>query len=190
MQIKKTDQRLNDFYEAIQRGKEALEDAGRILVAMIDEDASVKERIMDDHPEITEDVLETFERIGRKQLYYRLCLLEAPGIRALKRCPYSEQVRFETEPLPMLLINGKDLTDHLLVAVHSMQPDQVRQVFGAHRIRSLAEQRAWLENQKCKPRQLENSNPYTIGKGRITFHEPVTLSASDMARLLAEITAH
>lgn len=187
MKLQKADQRLNEFYEALQRGKEALEDAGRILVALIDEDASVKERIMDDHPEITEDVLETFERIGRKQLYYRLCLLEAPGIRALKRCPYSEQVKYATEPLPMLLMNGKDSTDHLTVAVHALNPDQVRQVFGGHRIRTLAEQRAWMENQKSKPRPLERRDPYTIGKGRITFHEPVTLSAHDMARLLAEI---
>jgi hypothetical protein len=187
MQLKKTDQRLEEFYATLQRGKEALEEAGRILVALIDEDASVKERIMEEHPEITEDVIETFERIGRRQLYYRLCLLEAPGIRALKRCPYSEQVRYMDEPIPMLLLNGKDSTDSLTVSVNALTPEQVRQVFGAHRVRTLAEQRAWLENQKSKPQPIAKREPYTIGKGRITFHEPVTLSASDMARLLAEI---
>lgn len=187
MKLQKADQRLSAFYDALQRGKEALEEAGKILVALIDEDASVKERIMEEHMEITEDVLETFERIGRRQLYYRLCLLEAPGIRALKRCPYSEQVKYADEPIPMLLLNGKDSSDHLNVSVHALNPEQARQVFGAHRIRTLAEQRAWLENQRSKPRPIEKREPYTIGRGRITFHEPVTLSASDMARLLAEI---
>jgi len=190
MQLKKSDQQLNEFYNALQRGKEALEDAGRILVALIDEDPSAKERIMEGHPEITEDVLETFERIGRKQLYYRLCLLEAPGIRALKRCPYSEQVKYSTEPLPMLLVSGKDSTDSLTLPIQALNPDQVRQVFGGHRIRTLAEQRAWIENQRGKPQRIERREPYTISKGRITFHEAVTLSASDMARLLAEITSH
>lgn len=187
MKPQKNDQQLNSFYDALQRGKDALEDAGRILVSLIDEDVSVKERIMAEHPEITEDVIETFERIGRKQLYYKLCLLEAPGIRALKRCPYSEQVQYSTDPIPMLLLNGRE-SDHLTVAVHALNPEQVKQVFGGHRIRSLAEQRAWIENQKSKPRPLDKREPYTLGKGRITFHEPVTLSASDMARLLSEIT--
>ena len=187
MTPQKSEQQINEFYQALQRGKEALEDAGKILVALIDEDPTVKERIMSEHPEITEDVLETFERIGRKQLYYRLCLLEAPGIRALKRCTYSEQVKYSTEPITMLLLNGKDSTDSLNVPIHALNPEQVRQVFGTHRIRTLAEQRAWLENQKSKPQPIAKREPYTIGKGRITFHEPVTLSASDMARLLAEI---
>jgi hypothetical protein len=188
MHLKNTDSRLNEFYAAIQRGREALEDAGAIFVSLIDEDPSIKARILDENPELTEATLEMFERIGRKQLYYRLCLLEGPGVRALKRCPYSEQVKHATDPVPMLLLNGQDLTDHINVPVHALQPEQVRQVFGANRVRSLAEQRAWLENQRGKPRPLETREPYTIGRGRIIFHEPVTLTALDMARLLAQIT--
>ena len=182
------DRGLKEFYEALQRGKEALEDAGRIFVSLIDADPSIRERIMDEHPELTEDVLATFERIGRKQLYYELVLLEAPGIRALRRCPYSEQVKHCKEPVPMLLLNSKDSSEHLMVAVTALQPEQVRQVFGHNRIRSLAEQRAFLEREKIKPRPLQKREPYTLGKGKITFHEPVTLTASDMARLLSEIT--
>lgn len=188
MQLATADKKLESFYAAIQRGKEALEEAGRILVELIDENPAVKDQIMAENPEITEDVLETFERIGRKQLYYRLCLIEAPGIRALKRCPYSEQVKYMTDPLPLLLVNGKDSTDSLSMPVHALAPEQVRQVFGAHRVRNLGEQRAWLEAQRGKPRPVETGKPYTLAKGRITFHEAVTLTASDMARLLAEIS--
>lgn len=185
MKLKNNDERMQQFFSALQRGADALEEAGKILIEMIDEDASVKERIMEQHPEITEDVLETFERIGRRQLYHRLCLLEAAGIRALKKCPYSEQVKYSTEPLPMLLMGGAG--EQLAVPVQALTPEQVRQVFGPHRVRNLAEQRAWMENQRAKPQPLEKSKPYTLAKGKITFHEPVTLSTSDMARLLSEM---
>lgn len=186
MKLQKDDQ-LSEFYQALQRGREALEDAGKILVALIDEDASVKERIMEEHPEITEDVLETFERIGRRQLYYRLCLLEAPGIRALKRCPYSEQVRYSTDPIPMLLLNGNDSADQLSVAVHALNQEQVRQVFSSHRIRTVAEQRAWLESQRAKLPPPETDATYTIKRDQLQVRKPTILSKSDLLRILMEM---
>jgi hypothetical protein len=188
MNLQKQNPQLEAFYEALKTGQEALEEAGRVLVSLIDDDPAVKARIMDEHPEITEDVLETFERIGRRQLYYRLCLIESPGVRCLKRCAFSDQVTYSSEPIPMLLLNGKDSTDHIVVSVQGMNADQARQVFGAHRIRTLPEQRAFLEREKSKPQPLEKSEPYSISKGKITFYQPITLTASEMARLLADMT--
>lgn len=188
MELTIINQRLSDFYSALQRGAEAFEEAGRILVGLIDEDPLVKDRILEAHPDITESTLETFERIGRNQLYYRLCLIEGPGVTRLKRCTFSDQVKFSTEPIPMLLVNGQDSTDHILVPVQAMQPNQARQVFGPHRIRTLGEQRAFIESERTKPQPIETQQSYTIGKGRIVFHKPVTLTISDMARLLSEMT--
>jgi len=187
MQIQTEDQQIIDFYNALQRGKKGFEEAGLILVALIDQDASIKVRIMEQHPDVSADVLETFERIGRKQLYYQLVMCDSPGIKALRRCPYSEQVRYNEEPIPMLLLSGKDLTDHINVQVISMNADQARQVFSASHVRPLEEQRAYLERRRSKPQPLKRREPYTIGKGRITFHEPVTLTTADMARLISEM---
>lgn len=187
MQTLTPDTRLSDFHTALLRGQEALQEAGRILVSLLDEDISWKRRIREAHPEITEDMLETFERIGRKQLYYKLCLLEGPGVRALRRCPYSEQVKYAAEPVEMLLASAEDASDHLKVSIESLNLDQAKQVFASGRIRTLAEQRSFLDQQQRKPQVLAKPKGYTLGKGCVTFHEPVKLTAQDLARLLAEI---
>lgn len=174
------------FREALQRGRDALEEAGRILVELIDSDPLAKEKLLTALPEVTSETLETFERIGRKQLYHRLCLSDGPGVRALRRCPYSDQVRFSTEGVPVLLLGGT-AGDFLKVSVFEMDSVYAKQAFGNSKVRSLAEQRVFLERSRSKPRAIETSEPYTLAKGKITFHEPVTLTAQDMARLLAQI---
>lgn len=189
MQLEPTKSNYLAFYEALQRGKDALVEAGRILVAILEEDPNAKERILEDNPEVTSDLLDTFERIGRGQLYHKLCLLETPGVRALRRCAYSDQVKYSEAPIPMLLLQARDETDHLQVSVYALNSEQTRQVFGRNRVRTLAEQRAYLEACRAKPQPLARREPYTLAKGRVTFHEPVTLTASDLARLLAEITS-
>jgi hypothetical protein len=163
-----------------------LEEAGRILVEMIDRDALAKEKLLEAFPDLSSEILDTFERIGRKQLYHRLCLTDGPGVRALRRCPYSDQVRFASEGVPILLLGGS-AGDFLKVSVFEMDSEYAKQAFGNSKVRSLAEQRVFLERSRSKPRAIEISEPYTLAKGKITFHEPVTLTAQDMARLLAQI---
>ena len=67
-----------------------------------------------------------------------------------------------------------------------MNPEQVKQVFGSRRVRKLAEQRTWLQANKPRPRTVEVAKPYTVHRGRVTFHGPVTMTTADLARLLSE----
>lgn len=178
----------SDFIDAVTRGIDAFEEAGRILVELIDNDPGAKARILNSGKGITEDTLDIFERIGRKQLYYRLCLNEAPGVRALRNCQFSEQIRYSDEPVEMLLYrSGK--TESLKVSVWAMTPNQVKQVFGNKRIRTLGEQRAWIENERNKPQNVTIDRPYTIKRGKIIFHAPCELTVQQMGLLLAEAAA-
>jgi hypothetical protein len=180
----KTQTKIDQFVTALLRGITCFEEAGRILVELLDEEGpTVLEDIRAKNPRvITESVLETFERIGRKQLYYQLSVVNNVGTRALSRCPYSEQVKYFDSPLELLTATG----DTLLVSVDALTSDQAKQVIGPKRVRTLGEQRAYLESLKRKPQPLGKREPYTVKHGRITFHEPCTLTVSEMARLISE----
>jgi hypothetical protein len=176
---------IADFVDALKCGIESFEKAGRVLVQLIDADPNVVEKILDANPEINGDILETFERIGRKQLYYRLTINESPGVVALRRCPYSEQVKHAHEPIELVIMRGPK-TETLLVSVHAMSPDQARQAIGPKRVRTLGEQRAWLEAQSRKPLPLKLSEPYTVRGGKVTIHAPCVLNLADLLRLAQE----
>lgn len=180
---------LELFVNAVNRGVAAFEEAGQILVALIDANPKAKEEILDSCPNVTEDMLDTFERIGRKQLFYQLAIHDGPGVKALCRCAYSEQVKHFHEPIPLLITDGKNV-ETLNVGVHALTTDQARQAFGSHRVRTLGEQRAWLESQKKKAVVVDIVSPYSIHRGKITFNQPCTLSVSELARLLSEASSH
>lgn len=180
---------VEQFTAAIQRGIEAFEEAGQVLVALIEINPKVKDEILENCPDVTEEMLDTFERIGRRQLFYRLAIHEGPGVKALRRCSYSDQVKYFNEPIPLLITDGKN-TETLNVGVHALTPEQARQAVGAHRIRSLGEQRAWIESQKSKAAPIPVTSPYSVHRGKITFHQPCTMSVSELARLLAEASSH
>ena len=177
---------IEAFTSAVFSGIAAFEEAGRILVRLIEQDADVITRIVELNPGFTLDMLETFERIGRGQLYYKLTINETPGVRALRRCPYSEQVKYFEEPLELLLMEG-DTTDKILVSIHALTNEQARQAIGRGRIRTIPEQRAWLESERrLPPSPLVPSKPYAARRGKVVFYEPCVLTVSELAHLISE----
>jgi len=181
---------MDEFLEAVSVSGDSLARAGQILVRAVESDPLAKDKLMERHPCLTLDLIEVFEKIGRRQLYHRCCMSNRPGISALRACNYSDQVRFFEEPIPLLLVNGKDDTDHILVSAHTMNSDQVRQVFRKGHIRTLGEQRAYIESQKPKPVQVVSNSYYTVlRKGRVKIHGACTLDAQELLRLAAEAVA-
>ncbi|BET67192.1 hypothetical protein ASA1KI_21100 [Opitutales bacterium ASA1] len=205
------DPRIGEMASLLTQGIEAFEAAGRLLVDLLDENADAKDAILRAHPDWSEGMLSTLERIGRKQLYFRLCpQADRPGIRKLMRCAFSDQVRYYSQPLPLLVSNG----DSLLMPVAALQSEQAQQVFGNGRVRStggervrrgangaqqvfgngrvrsLGEQRAWLEARKPTIKELGRRRPYTISKGRVCFHELLELTTEELLRIATETAAH
>lgn len=179
----------DEFVELVEAGKTAWERAGELLVRALDRDPLAYTNLLEKHPDLTEEVLSVFERIGRKQTYYRCWMSDRPGVKALRRCPYSEQVRYSTNGIPLLLLDAKSPTDHLLMQPQSMTPAQARQAIARDHVRNLAEQRAYLESSKIRPKTLDVPRGYTIQRGRVVFHAPCTVTLPELARLLAEATA-
>lgn len=181
------DSDIDAFHSLLMRGLELILEAGKAYVRLLDSVPNIKSLIIEKHPEITEHDLRMIECIGRGTLYHRLAFTSSPGLKRLSHCPFSEQVKYFNEPIPMLLLNGKDETDHLMVDARAIDASQAAQCIGSH-VRTLGEQRAWLERKRSRAPKLDFTPPYVISNGRVTFQQTTSFSAAEIALILAKIT--
>jgi hypothetical protein len=128
----------------------------------------------------------SFEAVGRGWMHPKL-LMGAGGRYAakIKRLPYSTQEQiFEGKRFDLLTASGEILK----VDIRECQPEQVEQLVDATRIRSLAEQKAWIEAQRAAaPKDEVEVMPYIITDGKVTFRRGVSLTRQEIKRLLQEM---
>lgn len=75
----------------------------------------------------------------------------------------------------------------LLVDVMNLKPAQAEQVIGFDRIRSLAEQRAWMENAAQATPPARANLPYRIVGKKLICMAGCTFERKELAKLLAEM---
>ena len=176
---------VDAFVALVMKGVEAWIEAGKILVKNIDEDPDFGDKICDKCPDISAEMVCRFEQIGRQELHPRLLLSDAPGIRRLRKLPYDLQEKYVTHPVNMLATDGSTIN----ADVRNLTPDQAAQVFKHDGIRSLAEQRLWIEDTKAKqiaPPTKANL-PYRIVGQKLVVVQPCQFNRKELANLLAEI---
>ncbi len=181
---------VNKFIEAYQRGMSAWEEAGRIIVAIVDNDPHAVDDIVKLCPSLTPSIIHVFERIGRGLLLPALAMDTSAGAAKLRELPLSAQKRYETEPVP-LIVDTEQGTDILLVDVKNLTRDQAKQVFAKGRIRSEGEQKAFLVELRSKQKSLSRQTEipaWRIIKGRVVFEKGATLSAGELATIITQIT--
>lgn len=186
---KQTRELIQAFSEALLRASADIEEAARILVQIVSNDPNGREHVLEACPSLKSDWFDGLLRIGRKQMYHELLFATAPGCKALRRCDYGEQVKYVSQPIELLLIRDRG-PETLLAPVAALTPAQVKQVFQRSHIRSLGEQRIWLEAQKPKPRTVKTPEAYSVRRGRIEIHGPCSLDAADLARFQLELAKH
>jgi hypothetical protein len=182
-------QEVASFVAAYQRGMDAWEEAGRIIVRIVDHDPHAVDDIIAQCPALTPTIIGVFERIGRGQLLPSLAMDSSIGASKLRELPLSLQKRYEQEPIP-LIVNTNNGTDVLLVDAKNMTREQVKQVFAKGRIRTEGEQKAFLAQQasnNAKPCQ-QGKPAWTVKNGRVIFEAGTTLTAGELATILAQIT--
>lgn len=168
---------------------QAMADIGRAAEqyaqALDDHGDAIKNELLQIAPAVPALFWNRLEQIGRQQLDRRLLHGETPAARKLRRLPYSEQRAALDTGVELLTADG----DTLLVQVDCMTPRQAKQVFAADHIRSLPEQRAWLEDAiaQTEPPQ-PYSEPFAVRRGKLEVHRAVTLTRSELARILAEMS--
>ena len=129
--------------------------------------------------------LRRFEEVGRGKLHPQLTFKSGSQYNRLARCPLSEQEKYISSPVPVLLPNG----DILKVSVPDLTPDQSAQVFSHDHIRDIPAQKAYLKSEEsCKTRKIQKaSSPYKIFKDHLSINEPCNLTKSELIRILGDM---
>lgn len=176
------------FLELYQKGKECWINAGKTLAEAVDKVPGFM-KLMEEHcPQFPPRFLNRMLDLGRGALHEELLLASSKGENALAKLPYSWQEKYVKQPVELLL-KKDDKWDTLLVPVADLTPDQVHQVFDGSGVRTIAQQRVYLENQwarKTAPPKQANL-PYRIVQGKLVVMQPVTLNRKELAKLLSEM---
>lgn len=181
--------KIDSFIALFKDGVEAWIKAGEILVELVEADPHTYDYIIQKCPTLNAGILGRFEQMGRKTLHPQLLLTASPGFAKLQKLPFSLQERYIEEPIP-LVVHTEDGTDVLLVQAKNMTKEQAAQVFAPGRIRTDGEQKAWLMQQRSMAAKPVNKPEaaWVIKNGRVIFRETTSLSAGELATILAQIT--
>jgi hypothetical protein len=181
-----TQSQIQEFIRLLFEGIESWMKAGQLLVEMIDHDPATIEKICAGFPAVSRDILYRFEQIGRKEIYPLLLVSNCPGISGLIRMPYSQQVKHEKEPIPVLIDKDGEY-DTLMVDVRSLTPSQCKQVFSKGSVRDEGAQRAWLETEK-KNAMLHGIPtehlPYFIRDHKVVFSKNTEMGKRDLQQII------
>jgi hypothetical protein len=170
---------ITRFGELIRQSIAAMTEACQLYVADIDADPTAADAYRAAYPDIPAASWVGFESLGRGAVIPQLLWSRGPGPRALARLPISEQRRYIDSPAKLLTVDG----DTLLVATKDMNTKQVRQVFASDHVRTLGEQRAWLESQR-KP-EAPQPLGFEVKNNKLIVREPIEFTRKQLQQILA-----
>jgi hypothetical protein len=173
---------IAEFRTLFNQGLENIAKAAVIYVKAIDENPNNHARFASNCPTIPASAWSGFEAVGRGWLDYRLLLTGGSASKALRRLPRSQQSTALDQGVEVLVGSGETL----LVRVENLTTVQAKQVFAGDHIRSLGEQRAWLEAQHA-PESKEYKAAYIIRKDVLHINAATTLTRKELTRILMEM---
>ena len=111
--------------------------------------------ILATNPHMSNDILVTFERIGRREIYPYLLVDGSPGSRMLSALPYDTQVRLYNDEVPVVVRSG-DFTTTLRKRVPELSSREAALVFDGARVRPVTEQTRIIRNAQDANRQKKS----------------------------------
>ena len=153
-----TDTRITKFCALVNAGMEAWVQAGALLCEMVRDDPLVVTRILRDNPHLTREVLDAFQRIGRKEVLPILMVDGSPGARRLAGLPYEDQARIYAGTVRVVRRTRAGVVERSC-RVPDLTAGEAALVFDLDRVRSVKEQRAMLKpapvNHHYSPRETD-----------------------------------
>ncbi len=158
--------KIDNFVTKIKLGVEFFEDAGRLLVEMLDEDPYVFEEIIKKSREdwMTMDVLCTFEQIGRRQLAVGAMFLPKHVLNRLIALPIDTQIEIASKPVP--IFGGLHEGHHKINLKPAAQLSRVeaKRAIGPGGLRTPEEQARLAASPKIKVNlDVETLGRFTVG---------------------------
>lgn len=179
-------QEVDRFVQLVHSGLESWIEAGKIVASAVDKDPDWVANVNKAHPEISEDTIWAFDRIGRNQLHPKLLMSNCPGAKRLRRLPYASQQKYADEPVELLVRNGGNW-DTLNVSIYNLTPDQSKQVFGTDGVRTVPAQRAYIESENAATPPIQFDEPFRVSGRTLVVVEPCKLTAKQLANILAQM---
>jgi hypothetical protein len=181
-------QYLDEFRKHFQAGIDGIVRASEVYVEAIDDNPRYADTFRDEFGDIVPyGAWGQFEAIGRKWMHPRLIMggmADRQKAALVKRLPYSVQERvFSRERFDLLTPDADTLQVDLMEAT----TEQVRQLCDGSHIRSLAEQRAWMESQKAEAKEEAEVMPYVVRDGCVSFRRGVKLTKEEVKRILRDM---
>lgn len=180
--MKKIDNTVEQFMECLYEGVRAWEKAGKILISMMKHNPGIKDRILQDHPEVSASILAKLEAVGRGQLQPELLLSDSAPYKAARLLPMSDQRNLVHTGKVALLIDTVKGPDVIHADFKSLTPKQVSQVFAKDHIRTEAEQRLFIEG-----RRKAIAKDWDFENGMIVFKRGARLSIQQLTGILQEV---
>lgn len=179
---------VSRIYELIVKGINAWLEAGELVANAVDDDPDFIDKFCDKHQDISPETMVRFELIGRKKLHPQTLIHDSPGMRRLRRLPFSLQEKYVSNPIPVIVKQEKGY-DTLQVDVRNLTPEQALQVFESSGVRSESAQRAWIEDRLASRMApaIDADRPYRITGRKVVVMQPCTLSARDVALIMADL---
>jgi hypothetical protein len=178
---------IAEFKMCFEDGVSNIVKACNAYVKAIDNNPDAQEEFRKAFPIISEGAWASFEAVGRKIIHHRLLFGDNPAFNKLKRLPYSQQESAIENGIEILVEGG----DTLKVKPENLTAFQRKQAFTEDHVRSLPEQKAYLESLKIIEGKTQKAgSPYEI-KGQKIIIPPHAVSLEftrqEWARILAEI---
>lgn len=181
--------RISEFRNALQAGIQGIVKAAEIYVEALDDDPRNADKFREEFADwVPASAWAQFEAVGRKWMHPRLLMGGVADRRKsthIKKLPYSMQERvFNGERFQLLTSGGDTLEVDLMEAT----PQQVEQLCNGSSIRTLSEQRAWLEAETlAESGEDAEVLPYTVSNGKVVFRRGCILNRPELKRLLQEM---
>lgn len=174
---------IQEFCVLVNKGIEAWVDAGKLLVKIVEADPEAFEKIYAGNPHLTTEILLSFERMGRGEIYPYLLVDGSPGARKLVGLPYASQVKLYNGTVEVVSKNADGFLTRR-VKVRDLNSVQASRVFDSNRIRSPSEQQKMLSLHR---RRSLLPNASSNGSEEETI-EPCDLADSPKAELTKILT--
>ena len=155
--LEPVDDRISEFCSLINAGVEAWVKAGALLYEMKAKEPGIFNVILAEHPYLSNDILATFERIGKREIYPYLLVDGSPGSRMLTALPYDTQVQLYHEDVPVVVRRG-NFTTTIRKTVRSLTKPEAVRVFDGGRVRSVSEQTKLVQKSVEADRQKREAS--------------------------------
>ncbi|MGE0407489.1 MAG: hypothetical protein AB7O65_14440 [Candidatus Korobacteraceae bacterium] len=188
---------IDRFFVLANSGMSCLVEAGQLLVKKMGEDPNFRDKILEvgkhlkEGRAFTSATLDTFKHLGLKEWHPAHVLdSDRPGNRRMLRLPYSVQEQYASGTVDVLMSNGQVMKMELYELGH----EQANQVVGPYGIRTIREQKAYVEARLIKKVAKEpantssaNSQPYSIIGNEVLFATNTRMNAKELLAILTQL---